>query len=153
MHAIFPKKYFTEVSSVCESTKISKNLVLAIIKTESSFDKDKVSSKGAIGLMQIMPSTATYVCDMYFAGESFDLKNQRENILIGVTYLNYLLEKFADKKTALCAYNAGEGRVLDWLKNINYSLDGKRIDKIPYKETSSYVKKVILYEKVYNLLY
>ena len=153
MHAIFPKKYLNEVNSACEDTKISNSLILAIIKTESSFAKDKVSSKGAIGLMQIMPDTAKYVSDLFFAGETFDLKNERENILIGVTYLLYLFKKFEDKKTALCAYNAGEGRVFDWLQNINYSSDGKSIDKIPYKETSSYVKKVIFYEKVYNLLY
>ena len=103
--------------------------------------------------MQIMPDTASYVSELYFAGENVDLTNEKQNILIGVTYLIYLNNKFEDKKTALAAYNAGEGRVYEWLENKDYSLDGKTLYSIPFKETENYVKKVIQREKFYNLFY
>ena len=153
VRAIFPRKYYNKIVSVCDDTSIDPNLVLAIIKTESSFNNDKISHKGAIGLMQIMPETATYVSDLFFASKEFNLKNENENILIGVTYLIYLFDKFEDKKTALAAYNAGEGRVYEWLENLDYSANGKTLDSIPFKETSIYVKKVLKREKIYNLLY
>ena len=153
VRAIFPRKYYSEILSICEGTSIPPNFVLAIIKTESSFDKDKISSKGAVGLMQIMPETANYVSELYFAGENFDLKSERENILIGVSYLIYLFDKFEDKKTVLSAYNAGEGRVYDWLDNSNYSKDGKTLFNIPFEETDNYVKRVLRFEKAYGLFY
>ena len=152
MHVAFPIKYLDVIVSVCDSTSISPNLVLAIIKTESSFDKNKISPKGAIGLMQIMPDTANYVSDLYFASEEFDLYDEKDNILIGVTYLIYLYKKFEDKKTVLTAFNAGEGRVQKWLDDDFYSKDGKTLYYIPYEETSNYVKKVLTNEKFYNLL-
>ena len=150
---IFTNKHYSNIKSICNGTQISPSLVLAIIKTESSFDKDKISHKGAIGLMQIMPETANYVSQLYFSGEKFDLTNEKQNVLIGVTYLIYLNNKFEDKKTALAAYNAGEGRVYEWLENLDYSANGKTIDSIPFEETSLYVKKVLKRERIYNLLY
>ena len=153
IHAIFPRKYNKEVTAICDNVSISPNLVFALIKAESSFKKDATSQKGAIGLMQIMPDTASYVSDLFFAGERFDLYDEKDNIIIGVTYLLYLFNKFEDKKTVLCAYNAGEGRVYEWLQNHEYSYDGKTINYIPFEETKSYVEKIIRYEKFYDKLY
>lgn len=153
VRVLFPRKYHKEIASVCEQTNIPTDLVLAIVKAESSFDKYKVSPKGAIGLMQIMPETAEYVSELFFAGEDFDLYDEKQNILIGVTYLVYLFKKFEDKKTALAAYNAGEGRVYEWLKNQNYSSDGKALNTIPFKETDNYVKRVLSYQRFYNFIY
>ena len=153
MRVVFPKKHIAEIKSVCEDTKIPHSLVLAIIKTESSFESSKISSKGAIGLMQIMPETANYVADLFFAGEEINLFDVKQNILIGVTYLVYLYKKFDNIKTVLAAYNAGEGRVNDWLKNTQYSLDGKTLIAIPFEETATYVKRVLLYQKFYKFLY
>lgn len=153
VHALFPIKLYNDVKFVCDKTQVPPYLVLAIIKTESSFSSEKVSTKGAKGLMQIMPETADYVSELYFSGRDIDLANDKDNILIGVTYLIYLFDKFEDKKTVLAAYNAGEGRVLEWLDNKDFSLDGKTLCNIPYKETHEYVEKVIHREKIYNLLY
>ena len=112
-----------------------------------------MSKKGAVGLMQIMPTTKDYISTLYFAGRDFDLYAPSDNLLLGVTYLIYLGEKFKNEKTALAAYNAGEGRVYEWLKNINYSLDGQSLQVIPFKETAEYVEKVFLYRKFYKFLY
>ncbi|MBE5742388.1 MAG: lytic transglycosylase domain-containing protein [Clostridiales bacterium] len=152
-YAFFPQKYKKEVYSVCENTKIDTSLIFAIIKTESSFKKDKISPKGAVGLMQIMPDTAEYISKVFFGGNAYNLHSPKDNILYGVTYLIYLTEKFEDIKTALAAYNAGEGRVYEWLDNKEFSLDGKTLISIPYNETKLYVKKVMRYKNFYEILY
>ena len=152
-YAVFPCKYKNQVFSVCSKTQIKPELVFAVIKTESSFNQEKVSKKGARGLMQIMPSTANYVSELYFSNQSFDLFSPNENILIGVTYLDYLIKRFCDIKTALSAYNAGEGNVDIWLDDKNFSSDGKTLNYIPFKETREYVKKVFQRVEIYKLLY
>ena len=67
--------------------------------------------------------------------------------------LSFLLEHYENKRTALCAYNAGMGTVDKWLKNRELSYDGKTISVIPYPETSQYVERVLNAEKIYNKLY
>jgi len=95
-------------------------LVLAVIKTESSFRKTAVSHKGAMGLMQILPDTAYYVSDM---NDHIDLTDAQElfepntNILIGINYLSYLIEKFDNQKYAIIAYNMGPSGLIRRIKN------------------------------------
>jgi len=95
-------------------------LVLAVIKTESSFRKSVVSHKGAIGLMQILPNTAHYVSDMH---EHIELSNSHElfepnkNILIGINYLSYLINKFENQKYAIMAYNMGPTNLVRKIKS------------------------------------
>ena len=61
---------------------------------------------------------------------------------MGCYYLKYLFDRFKNVNVVLCAYNAGEGNVRKWLKNKEYSLDGKTIKSIPFNETDKYVKKI-----------
>lgn len=85
-------------------------LVLAVVKTESSFRKSVVSHKGAIGLMQILPNTANYVSSME---DHIEISNVQElfepqtNVTIGINYLSYLINKFENRKYAIMAYNMG----------------------------------------------
>lgn len=153
IYAFFPCKFRDEILKTCNNTPIDRHLVYAVIRCESSFNKDKVSNKGAIGLMQIMPKTGDYISNLYFGGVKLDLFLPSDNILLGVTYLNYLFEKFEDEKTALASYNAGEGRVSIWLENKEFSTDGKTLTKIPFEETENYVRKVLLYTKFYKILW
>ena len=104
---------------------IPPSLVNAVIKTESGFNPAAVSPKGAMGLMQLMPSTIKEL------GISNPF-NVHENLMGGVSVLKKLLEKYDwDYRKALAAYNAGEAAV-----------DEK--GEIPqYKETTEYIKKVI----------
>ncbi len=79
-----------------------------------------------------------------------ELTNAQKNILIGVKYLSYLQNKFNDIKTTLCAYNAGEAVVLNWLDNKNYSSDGITLKYVPYRETENFYNRIMLFEKVYK---
>ena len=80
-----------------------------------------------------------------------------DNLDFGCYYIRYLLDKFCVLETALCAYNAGEGRVSSWLKDGRYSLDGITLYEIPFSETKAYLSKIkeslSKYKKLYgNLL-
>ncbi len=103
---------------------VAADLVRGVIQVESEFDRMAVSSKGAQGLMQLMPFTAR----RFGVADPFD---PRQNIFAGVQYLRFLLDMFGgDVALALAGYNAGENAVVRF-KGIP-----------PYKETQSYVRKI-----------
>lgn len=153
IYAFFPCKYRNHIEKICNNTPIAPHLVYAVIRCESSFDINKVSNKGAVGLMQIMPKTSDYISKLYFADRQFNLFNPSDNVLLGITYLTYLFDKFKDEKVVLAAYNAGEGRVCEWLDTKEFSIDGKTLKVIPFKETANYVEKVLLYKNFYKILW
>ena len=134
----FPLKYAENVKNNAARYNLDESLVFAVIKAESGFDKDKVSSKGAVGLMQIMPETAEYVSKEFFSGRKFDLTNPGDNIELGCFYLAYLAEKFDNRTEILAAYNAGEGNVKMWLSEHDGRLSA---DDIPFPETKKYVRR------------
>ncbi|PCH85901.1 MAG: lytic transglycosylase [Piscirickettsiaceae bacterium] len=106
--------------------RVDPALVMAVVHTESAYDRKAVSKAGAVGLMQLMPKTAQRF------GVT-DRRNAEQNINGGTRYLRYLLELYKfDIRLALAAYNAGEGAVLKY---------GNKVP--PYAETQAYVKTVI----------
>lgn len=137
-----------------EHSGLEPALVYAVIKAESGFREDAVSRAGAVGLMQLLPSTAEFICRK--SGREFSAERLREgayNVELGCLYLGYLLERFPAEETALAAYNAGEGTVEEWLRSPRYSPDGAALIEIPYPETAAYVKKVLNFRKKYLFLY
>lgn len=141
----YPKKYEEYVEEYSSLYNVPEYVVYAIINTESGFDPDAKSSDGAIGLMQMLPSTFKFLASESQLDEEVstnDLYNPEIAIRYGVYYLRYLFNRFQRWETVYAAYNAGEGRVADWLLYPEYSKDGEKLDKIPIKETASYVKKV-----------
>jgi len=119
---------------------VDSNLIKAVVVTESGFNLQAVSPKGAIGLMQVMPATARQYGVMAEPGSTVarKLTNPELNIHTGTKYLSYLLRLYGGQvDLALAAYNAGEGAVL------------KAGNQIPdYKETQDYVRKVLAVYKV-----
>ena len=138
------KKYYYEVENCANEFGVSLPLILAVVKTESNFNPNAVSKKGAIGLMQVMPKTCEFVCKLY----NLDIDNLFEptfNLMVGTLYLKYLLNKFNDEKLAILAYNAGEGRVFSWLEQ-------GLINQIPIKETKNYYKKIFARKRAYRAI-
>lgn len=141
-------KYDNLVASECSKYNINKNLVLAIIKTESNFNENIVSKKNAKGLMQLLDETASYIANLYqieYSGNLFDAKT---NITLGVAYLDYLYKKFNRTDIVLASYNAGEGRVKKWIDS--GIITDKKIISLPYKETQNYIKLVTFRQKIYD---
>ncbi len=137
-----------------EESSLPPALVYAVMKAESGFDQNAVSAAGAVGLMQLLPSTAMFVAErsgVAFAPEK--LFEAEYNVKLGCLYLEYLLERFPKEGTAIAAYNAGEGTVDDWLRAPSFSEDGETLGRIPYPETEDYVKKVVKFRKIYEILY
>lgn len=153
---LFPQKYLEYVDKFSEKYNIEPSLVYAVMLTESHFVSDALSSKGAKGLMQISDITGQWAAQeigiMGYTNDS--LYNPEVNIEIGCWYLNKLIIQFDEPlETALAAYNAGSGNVSKWLKNSDYSEDGKTLKQIPFKETRNYIKKVLTAKKIYEMLY
>lgn len=145
----YPLKYEYFILNSSAQFNVEPSLIASIINSESSFKKDSVSSKGAVGLMQIMPSTASMVAKQLKLSE-YDLFDEQTNIKIGTYYLSTLLSYFDDLNVAICAYNAGPTRVKSWLQNEQFSTDGKTLVNIPYVETQKYLANVLKNIKFYQ---
>ena len=149
-----PEEYQNPVQKYSEEYAVPKELILAVIKTESDFKSDAVSGAGAIGLMQVTPDTFLWLSkkteDRY--EDTNLLYNPDINIKYGVYYLSWLYSRYGSWETALAAYNAGHGKVDDWLDNPDYSKGGA-LTSIPYKETREYVEKVMNAKDIYRKLY
>ena len=146
-----PKKFSEYVTKYSAEYGVEEELAFAVIRAESNFRADAVSSAGARGLMQLMPSTAQFISECI--GESLDIDEPQDNIRMGIWYIAYLQEKFGEAETALAAYNAGEGAVRQWLRDGRYSEDGRTLVAIPLKETANYVQRVKKFYKCYKILY
>lgn len=151
---IIPYKYSDEINAVSKEFSVDKNLIVTIINIESSFRKTAVSSAGAVGLMQILPSTAEEMCDRLDIEYSYDLLFKPEvNIRLGTYYLSYLLDYYEGNIiNTISAYNWGLTNVNNWLSSGNIDKNGSVIN-IPIKETSDYIVKYKVYSKLYNIFY
>lgn len=152
----YPLKYQDEIIFIGSRYSVSPVLIASVINAESSFDKDAKSTSGAIGLMQVLPTTAEWLCGIMNKAYYKDiLYNPYSNIEIGTYYLKYLIHIFGDTLTALASYNAGEGNVRLWLLNSKYSEDGEKLTTTPFKQTNAYIERVIsgleVYEKKFVL--
>ncbi len=127
-------KYNSLIHSIAQKYRVEDKLIHSIIRAESNYNQWAVSSKGALGLMQLMPDTAV----QYGVNNVFD---PRDNIEGGVKYLKDLIRLFSGRTDlVLAAYNAGQHAV-------------KKYNGIPpYPETRNYIKKIMLnfgYNKEY----
>ena len=121
-------------------------LISAIIREESQFDVKAVSRVGAIGLMQVMPSTANTVAHRVGlpAVVREDLFDQETNIRIGVRYVEQLLEQFSGNLVyTIASYNAGPIAVGNWIAQHRGQSQDEFVELIPYQETRQYVKRVL----------
>jgi soluble lytic murein transglycosylase len=145
MEFLYPLAHWEIVERFSDKYNLDPLLILAVVREESRFDSDARSPAGALGLMQLMPSTAFRFDKKLKIGirNSHDILNVRNNLNIGIYYLSNLIKDFDSFAPAIASYNAGEDIVRKWLKEGRYKSADEFIEDIPYQETRNYVKKVL----------
>jgi soluble lytic murein transglycosylase len=150
-----PLAYEDAIALASARHHVDPYLLTAVIAVESGFKSDIVSSHGAVGLMQVLPTTAE---EMFRKGDAGGadapptrLSTPEVNLEYGAAYLSQLLRRFDDTRTALAAYNAGPATVARWLKRpgggkITYA-------DVSFPETKRYVKRVLVEVYYYRRLY
>ena len=151
---IYPIRYADIIGESGMTLGIDPFLIAAMVQVESSFRPDVVSSKGAVGLMQIMPETAVWLGQQKgISVQVENLTNPEENIQLGTLYLDYLLKRFPTECSALAAYNGGQGNVRRWLEEGQWDGYFRSVSQIPFKETRTYVRRVIFTREFYRYIY
>jgi soluble lytic murein transglycosylase len=143
----YPLRYATNVRVYASQDHLDPALLAAVIEAESKFNPSAHSEAGAVGLMQLTPSTAKGIAQ-YTGGSRFrvsDLTNPDINIRYGAWYLGHLLDRYnRNERLALAAYNAGEDNVDRWQR--------EHVG-IQFGETRDYVAKVERLKKIYRRAY
>ncbi len=153
LQTAFPTPFISEVENAIEHAGLPSSMVYAVMKKESNFSINAVSPSGAIGLMQIMPSTAI-LFEKLLPPEikSKSLVDPAKNIYIGSLYLAEQRRVFGQDFLAYCAYNAGPGNLRSWLKLIGNEDRTLFIELIPSYQTKQFVKKVYKYQRIYEFI-
>ena len=127
--------------------------VFAITRQESAFMDDARSGVGASGLMQLMPATAKETARKFSIplASPQQVLNPDKNIQLGAAYLSQVHGQFnGNRVLASAAYNAGPGRVRQWLRGANHLGFDVWIESIPFDETRQYVQNVLSYSVIYG---
>jgi soluble lytic murein transglycosylase len=149
----FPLEHVDVVREAAGRHRLDPALVAAVIYVESGFDATVESSRGAVGLMQVMPATADEIAQRTdgYRFTKADLRVPRVNVRYGCYYLRRLLERYEGSVVcALAAYNAGAGNVDEWLSSDSGEL---RPAAIPFEETRLFVQKVLRSRDIYRHVY
>ena len=154
---MYPISYIDEIRTFSQASDVDPFLVAAIIRVESNFRTGLTSSKGAKGVMQIMPDTATWMIKKHgikVGTDLNDLQVPQKNIEVGTTYLKYLMTQFPNNDALLlAAYNAGQGTVRKWIVSGVWDGTYAHVEQIPYSETRHYVKRVLFFKEQYQTVY
>jgi soluble lytic murein transglycosylase len=152
----FPLAFWNMIQPQAEQRGLDPYLVLALIRQESLFDTTARSPAAALGLMQLLPSTASRVARQIGmpAPAAESLFEPGLNVTLGTQYLKDLLQRYSNNWfKAIAAYNAGEAAVDRWEREIATDDIEEFVERIPYAETRGYVKLVMRNHRVYKNLY
>ncbi len=154
---IYPISYKVEINRSAMKYQLDPLLIAAIIRVESNYKLDAVSPKGALGIMQIMPETAEWILkqDNFGNLKAKDAgKDAHAGITLGSWYVRELTRQFdGNMIVSLAAYNAGPGKVRQWLEKGVWNGEEQTLRDIPYGETRHYVQRVMYYYKKYQKIY
>ncbi|MDR3192038.1 MAG: lytic transglycosylase domain-containing protein [Treponema sp.] len=157
----YPRPFREPVEERSEAAGFSPELLWALVRTESAFQAEIVSRAGAVGLTQLMPSTAREMADRIkrrggpdYTGEGEpNLRNPETNLYIGAFYLDYLRGRLEHPLLSVLAYNGGMNRVRRWYE-ASGSLPGDLfLETVEYRETREYGRKLVAAAAVYGFLY
>ena len=148
---LYPRAYLTAVRSV--GNAVPEHLLYGLLRSESFFRPDVVSSAGAIGLSQLMPSTAAELA-RGIGMTSYDLKNPADNLRLGSRNFAELIEETGNRPLrAMFAYNAGRGRLRRWLSDGEGLPDDLLLESLSIEETRQYGRNILQAAVMYGELY
>ena len=163
----YPQEFAPLIVRYAKKNKLEAALVKALVKQESSYQEDALSSAGALGLMQLMPPTAREVIRQFRVKNARvpqDILKPEMNLRLGSTYLKRMIRAFKGNiPFALAAYNVGIGNMRKWMshreelkhlpaKKSSAAQDEIWFDELPWEETSFYVKAILRNLLIYRLL-
>ncbi len=152
----FPLAHWESIQRKAQERDLDPHLILALVRQESLFDARARSPAFALGLMQLLPSTAARVAKQlgFEPPSNEDLFEPEINLTLGTQYLKDLLQRYSNNwLKAIAAYNAGEAAVDRWEKEIVTDDIEEFVERIPYVETRGYVKLVMRNHRIYKKLY
>jgi soluble lytic murein transglycosylase len=152
----YPLRYEEAIRSESRRNALDPALVAAVIYEESGFVPDSRSSRGAVGLMQLLPSTAEFVADSPDRPSPAPtrLDEPEVNIAYGTRYLRYLIERLGSIDLALAAYNGGEANVARWQSEARARGTTFTVpEDIPFEETRDFVRSVLRDRAIYRRAY
>jgi soluble lytic murein transglycosylase len=154
LRVIFPLQYWDLIQKHAAANRLDPYLVAALVAQESTFVRDIRSPANAVGLMQLLPSTARQMARrLKMRYTASVLTTPDASIRIGTAYLAQNLREFGEMHLVLASYNAGEQAVRRWMAERPGLPRDEFIDDIPYPETQNYVKRILGTAEDYRRLY
>jgi soluble lytic murein transglycosylase len=151
---LYPRPYDPEVRRAAQTTGLPEPLIYAVIRQESLYRADAASSAGALGLMQLLPSTARLTArkNGLQNPSRAELLTPSVNVPLGSAFLKSLMDRAAGQlPLAIAGYNAGPAAARRWLAETPVETD-VWVENIPYNETRSYVQRVVWHSVVFAWL-
>jgi soluble lytic murein transglycosylase len=151
---LYPRPFDREVQSAARLTSLQPELIYGVLRQESLYRADAMSSAGARGLLQLLPETARHTARAWKRPRpsADDLFDPSINVPLGAAQLRMLLDRFAGQTpVALAGYNAGPNAAARWLPASAIESD-IWIENIPYNETRAYVQRVLWHSVVFGWL-
>ncbi|MGA8808660.1 MAG: lytic transglycosylase domain-containing protein [Thermoanaerobaculia bacterium] len=148
----YPLKYDDWIRKYSSSNGVDPYTVMGLIHQESYFNPRAKSAVGATGLMQLMPATGRELAGRFHITPRLD--NPETNIRLGTAHFKMLVNLFnGSNELAIASYNAGQGRVLQWRRAAPGKPMDEFIEAIPFRETRTYVKHVVMLASTYKRMY
>jgi soluble lytic murein transglycosylase len=151
VRAYLPLRFREAVVAAARETGLDPWLIAGVARQESGFAAHAVSSQGAIGVLQLLPSTARLHAQALGLGSQPDLRDPETNLRLGARELSVLMRRFGAVEPALAAYNGGLARVRGWWKR--WPDRNRFTEEIPVPETYNYVRRVMFLSEGYRLVY
>ncbi len=154
--ARYPFPYAKEIETWSQKRQLNPLLVTALMRQESRFEAKVHSPVGAVGLMQVMPSTAKWIAPQIKMQEKdYNLEIPNDNIMMGTWFLDSTHKQYKNNSLlAVTSYNAGPGNVSKWVQTINKTDPDEFVEAIPFEETKNYARQVFgnywNYLRLYN---
>jgi len=152
---LFPEPWWSTIKAESAKNNLDPYLVASLIRQESEFDPTAVSYANAWGLMQLLPTTGKQMAhaEGLTRFQTYQLLDPATNLRLGTRYLRQMMDKFGGvQEYALAAYNAGDGRVVDWEAAGPYRGMDEFVESIPITQTREYVQSILRNEEIYRAI-